>query len=313
ASTNGSLKTAQNLFGGNKKLQIIKNNQNRGFSGGNNTGFEHSKGKYIVFLNNDTTVAPDWLIYLVEAMENDPTIGVAQSLIHTIDGKKIQTAGWLYGNYLIKKHQLFQDTPSNVEFEPIFEVSFVCGASMIIRRDILKAMGAFEPKIPFFYDDTLLSLKTLLSGKKVVTISASKIFHIGSATNVWKTRFTTYSLLRANMLLLFDVYYKKTDLAKALLSNLFYLGISSVFNLQKRNSAAVLGNLEALAWSLRNLRFLWQNRLIHWSKTKITPEELKEKFVRVNIPVAFYLFPTKLSHDHFTYVIRGHEKAMIKR
>jgi GT2 family glycosyltransferase len=313
ASTDRSLKIIKDNFSNHPKVKIIASPTNLGFSGGNNLGIEQSKGQYVVFVNNDTTVPLDWLTPLVETMETDPSIGVAQSMIYTIDGKKIQAAGFLYSNGLIKKEQLFLGKSSDIDFEPVFEVSFVCGASMIIRREILEKMGAFEPEIPFFYDDTLLSLKTLLSGKKAVTVSASKIFHVGSASDVWKTRFTTYHLLKANTALLFDVYYNKTELAKALMINGIYIFNSSVFNLQKKNVSAILGNFDAFVWSLRNLRYLWQNRLKHWSKTRISPEELKQKFVRVNLPIPVYLFPSKLNGDRYTYAIQGQERAILKR
>lgn len=184
---------------------------------------------------------------------------------------------------------------------------------MIIRREILQRMGAFEPEIPFFYDDTLLSIKTLLSGKKAVTISASKIFHVGSASDVWKTRFTTYHLLKANIALLFNVYYKKTELAKALVYNGLYIFNSSLFNLKKKNVLAILGDFDAFVWSFRNLRYLWQNRLKHWSRTRISPEELKERFVRVNLPISVYIFPSKLNSARYAYAIRGQENAILKR
>ena len=166
ASTDSSLEMAQQSFGNDSRLKIVKSTKNLGFSGGNNFGYNFAKGEYIVFLNNDTVVEPDWLIELVNAMRNDATIGLAQSMILTIDGDKIQTAGWLFTNYFLRKHQLCKDEPSSQKFQPIFEVSFVCGAAMIIRRSIIDEMGLFEPKMPFFYDDTLLSLKMWLSKKE---------------------------------------------------------------------------------------------------------------------------------------------------
>lgn len=312
ASTDDSLKNAEALFGSNPKIKIIKNKENLGFSGGNNVGLKQCSGQYTVFLNNDTTVDPQWLTHLVEALENDPKIGIAQSLICSIDGEKVQTAGWLYGNYLLKKYALFMDKPSRMVYKPKFEVSFVCGATMIVHRDILKHMGAFDPSIPYFYDDTLLSLKALMAGKKVVTVPASKTFHVGGATKVWQTRFTTFHLLKANLALLFDVYYKKTDLAWALLVNTLYLSSNLVFVLQKKNVPTIQGSFDAFLWSLGNLRYLWRNRLDHWSRTKISPEELKEKFVRINIPVPFYLFPSKLNNRRFTYSARGLENTAVE-
>lgn len=313
ASTDHALETAEEAFGVDKRLKIIRNGTNLGFSGGNNVGFDHSHGDYIVFLNNDTIVAPDWLATLVSAMQNDLTIGLAQSLILSIDGEKIQTAGWLFSNYLIHKCTLCADKPSNMRLQPIFEVSFVCGACMIIRREIIEAMGLFDPKIPFFYDDTLLSLKTRLAQKRVVTVSESKIRHVGGATNAWKTKFTTYHLLKSNLCLLFDVYPRQIDLARALMVNAFHIANNTIFCVKKKNIAAVFGNVGALTWSLKNFRFLWQKRLSHWSKTEVSPEALREKFVKIKLPTALYLLPSKLSNDALILAVSDYEKAILRR
>jgi GT2 family glycosyltransferase len=100
SSTDQSLKAVKDKFGSDQRLKIIENSSNLGFSGGNNVGYSFSKGEYIAFLNNDTVVSPDWLTHLFNALKNDETIGLAQSLIFNIDGEKIQIAGWLYSNYL---------------------------------------------------------------------------------------------------------------------------------------------------------------------------------------------------------------------
>lgn len=310
ASTDGSIQPIQDRYGADPRLQIIESASNLGYSGGNNLGYSYSRGRYIVFLNNDTTVEADWLIHLVEALEHDQTIGAAQSLIYSMDKKSIQSAGWLYSDYLIKKYALCADKPSYLQFKPIFDISFTCGASMIIRREILEEMGAFEPTVPFFYDDTLLTLKTRLIGKRAVTVSASKMCHASGATNVWKTYFTTFNLHRANNILIFDVFHKPSDLIKAAVFNVANAASNTVFNILKRNVAAVKGNLNAFTWTLRNFPFIWSNRLKHWSKTAVTAEQLKNGFVRVNLPVALYLFPSQSSANLLSQAMHRYEKAV---
>jgi O-antigen biosynthesis protein len=68
ASTDQSLKTVKEKFAEDPRLKIIENNRNLGFSGGNNIGYNFSKGEYIAFLNNDTTVTPSWLTHLSNAL-----------------------------------------------------------------------------------------------------------------------------------------------------------------------------------------------------------------------------------------------------
>jgi hypothetical protein len=174
-------------------------------------------------------------------------------------------------------------------------------------------MGAFVSKAPFFYDDTLLAVKTRLMGKRVVTVSGSKTRHVGGATKVWNIKFTTSHLFKSNILLLCDVYYLKTDLAKALFFNFFYTASNLFFSVSKKNTDVIFGSLEALIWSLRNARFLWQNRLNHWSKARVAPNALKEAFVRVKLPSAFFLFASKLGDDYFISGIKSYEKMVTKQ
>lgn len=313
ASRDKSLKKALEAFGAEPRLKIVQNPTNMGFSGGNNVGYAESKGEFIVFLNNDTVVEPNWLRILVDAMEKDPSIGLAQSMILTIDGKKIQTAGWLFSNYLIQKYALFAGHPSQQECQPIFEVSFACGAAMIIRREIAETMGLFDSKAPFFYDDTLLSVKSWLAKKRVVTVSASKVRHLGGATNVWNTRFTTYNLLKSNACLLFDAYPGITELAKALLIYLAHTSSDSLFCLRNKRVDVFIENIRGMKWLLLNFKYLWKNKLRHWAKSIVSSEELKEKFLRVNLPVPLFLLPTRLGIDYFESEIRLYEKKLTKK
>jgi GT2 family glycosyltransferase len=310
ASTDSSLEIAQK-FKGDPRFKIIENKVNTGFSGGNNLGFGYSRGNYVVFLNNDTIVNDDWLSYLVEALQNDDTIGLAQSMILTIDGKMIQTGGWLFSDYLITKLMIGEKKHSNVDFQPIFEISFVCGASMVIKRDLIKEIGLFDSSVPFYYDDTLLSLKTWLADKKVVTVSKSKIRHIGGASRAWNVELITYNLLKANTRLIFDIYYQLDELAIALLLNVISTTINALFCLKRKNIAVIYANTRGFLWALKNLRYLWQNRLVHWRNTKITPKKLKENFIRIKIPIPFYIIPSKLTNAYIDFELSKYENSLL--
>jgi hypothetical protein len=74
--------------------------------------------------------------------------------------------------------------------------------------------------------------------------------------------------------------------------------------------AAVLGNIQGLAWGLSNFKYLWQNRLNNWSKTEIQQKQLEEKFLRLKLPVPFYLIPSRLSADYFTFEVGKYENAI---
>ncbi|MDE7311750.1 MAG: glycosyltransferase family 2 protein [Eubacterium sp.] len=62
-----------------KQLKIIDTGENLGYAGGNNAGARHAKGEYLVFLNNDTAVEPDWLVNLYRFMKEHPACGMANA------------------------------------------------------------------------------------------------------------------------------------------------------------------------------------------------------------------------------------------
>ncbi len=312
ASTDSSLKEAQKRFGSDPRLKIVQSKINTGFAGGNNLGFKYCRGEYVVFLNNDTLVEEDWLTKLVEAMQNDPSIGLAQSKIINMHNDEIQNAGWLFSNYLVRKHSLGEKQNIKTKFFPVFEVSVASGASMIASRALIDEVGLFDSKIPFFYDDTLLSFKAWLAKKRVVAVDDSHIRHIMGATSSWNIERTTYNLYKAKTCLLFDLYFRYGDIIKAVFVNLDYTLISIVFSLKNYNLSAVYGTLKGLGWSFRNFGYLWQNRLKHWSGAKLSPAELKSVFVKVNIPTALYFLPSKLSNDYFDCAAEDYAKKITK-
>jgi GT2 family glycosyltransferase len=60
-------------------LKVVVADKNLGFGAGNNLGVKNATGEYIVFLNNDTVVMPDWLVNLHGAISRNKNIGIATS------------------------------------------------------------------------------------------------------------------------------------------------------------------------------------------------------------------------------------------
>src|SRR3990172_10853906 len=75
-------------------IKVLEIKKNRGYAGANNLGVKRATGKYILFLNNDTNVTPNFLEPLVEKIENDKTIGAVQPQIRNmVDKNAIDSIG----------------------------------------------------------------------------------------------------------------------------------------------------------------------------------------------------------------------------
>ena len=83
-------------------LRPLRSALNLGFAAGNNFAARHAKGKYLVFLNDDTQTQAGWLEWLVSAAEADPSVGAVGSRLLFPDGR-LQEAGvvvWANGTCL---------------------------------------------------------------------------------------------------------------------------------------------------------------------------------------------------------------------
>lgn len=313
ASTDRSLDLVNKGFATNKNFNIVRNSKNLGFGPANNVGFRHTRGDYIVFLNNDTSVDPEWLEILVDAMEKDRTIGLAQSLILNMDNRTVQTAGWLISDYCVFLYPvgLGREGYGDV-FPDVFEISTAMGTAMIAEREFLQEVGLFDPRYFWYYDDDYLSFRTWLAGKRVVTVSGSKVCHVGGGTSrrahnvATRRRHTTIGAVS----LILDFYRNLSYMTKGLfISTVHELYRSFREIIEQRRAFEFWGNLSAISWILRNFRYVWGNRLKYWSKARIDERTLISRIVRIRIPTSIYLVP-KLLTLYFRNETEKYEKSL---
>lgn len=163
-------------------VKVLELDKNYGFAKANNIGARSARGKYIVFLNNDTVVAPDWLHKLVDVMEKDREIGIVGSkLLFLNEPQKINSAGgnitFYGGGYDIG----FLDDDSE-KYNIAGNRGCVCAASMMVRREEFLSFGGFDEDYFMYSEDTDLCWRYWLYGKRVRYIPDSVIYHKFSGT-----------------------------------------------------------------------------------------------------------------------------------
>jgi len=150
ASTDGSVKLTRNFFDHDERLQIVESNVNGGCAMGYNLGAVKANGKYVVFLHNDTKVSPDWLKELVNVMESNSTVGVAQSKLLIMDSNKIFSAGGHFDHFGLCYKRGFGEEDQG-RYDKLDEVFFAQSPTMAVRSSALKEVGYFDPL--FFYHE----------------------------------------------------------------------------------------------------------------------------------------------------------------
>ena len=162
------------------QFRLIEIKKNRGFAGGNNIGVKKAKGKYVLLLNNDTEVDPNFIGPLVERMENDPSIGCVQpelrSMVHKnlIDsiGSFFTFTGFLYHYGYFQQHKKKQ-------YQNELSVYSVKGACCMLKRSDYLYLGGLDEDFVCYVEESDLCHRILLSGKKIVYVPNSFIHHFG--------------------------------------------------------------------------------------------------------------------------------------
>jgi len=171
---------------------LIKSSENLGFSGGNNLGILHSKGKYLLFINNDTEVEPNLLEPMVEAFENDETLGMISPKIifhHHKKEKLMQYAGGVGINYIKGTGPFFGYGEIDTGQYQTSYTQLIHGAAVMVPRALMKTVGVWPDIYFLYYEEIDWSEHFKRLGYKLKFIAESTVYHkeslsIGKATPI---------------------------------------------------------------------------------------------------------------------------------
>lgn len=163
-------------------LRLVNIDKNIGCFAGNNQGARHARGKYLIFLNNDTLALPGWLGPLVETAEKDAGVGAIGSMLIYPDGRLQEAGGIVWKTGEVHYYGRGESTEDR-RFTFAREVDFCSSASLLVRKDCFDQLGGFdESYLPISYSDVDISFGVRLLGYKVVYQPLSRIIHFGSPT-----------------------------------------------------------------------------------------------------------------------------------
>ncbi|MEY2426625.1 MAG: hypothetical protein QOI61_2197, partial [Actinomycetota bacterium] len=165
------------LVGPLRGVRLIESAINLGFSGGYNLAARHSRGKYIVLLNDDTIVQPNWLRPLVEAVEALPRVGVVGSCNLSMDGT-IEEAG----SVVFSDGQTFgvgRGLPGDsMEWDFVRDVDYCSASSILVTREAWEAVGGLDESFhPAYHEDVDLCMRIRAAGYRIVYEPRSKVMH----------------------------------------------------------------------------------------------------------------------------------------
>ena len=149
-------------------VRVIRNERGLGPAGSRNRGAEAARGRFLVFLGNDTAVAPGWLGNLLDTAERDERVGAVGSMLVGPNGR-IREAGavvWRTGEAVeYGRGKSAEDR----RFGFAREADFCSGAALLVRRELFERLGGFDRRYESAtYADADLCFGLRAHGHKVV-------------------------------------------------------------------------------------------------------------------------------------------------
>lgn len=181
----------ENGWGDWVRLEVA--DRNGGFAFGNNFAIRPALAsgdppRYILLLNADTEVFPGAVRTLLEFLDARPDVGIAGSRFENADGSDWTLAfrffsvrgefeqGAKFGpvSRLLKDHAV-----ARVMEEREAPVDWICGASMLIRREVFEDVGLMDEGYFLYYEETDFCLRARRAGWPCWYVPSSRVMHIG--------------------------------------------------------------------------------------------------------------------------------------
>ena len=187
ASTDGSADLIRRRF---PDVNLIVNERNLGFGGGNNVGIRASQGRYIMMLNNDARLDAKCIEELKRSIEKDERYGAcACKILLENEDNLVDSAGIVvfWDGLSIGRGRLEKGDRYNKEEE----VFFSSGCACLFRKKMLDDIGLLDEDFFAYADETDMGWRARMAGWKCIYNPKAVVYHFHSASS------GTYSPLKA--------------------------------------------------------------------------------------------------------------------
>jgi GT2 family glycosyltransferase len=282
---NSGQRLAQQRLGAAANVQVIENNENRGFGAAINQVYSQSSSPFLAILNDDAIASPQWLGELLDVIESRPDVGMCASQVRLLESGQIDSAGMLICADGSSKQRGHFRAPG--EYCRREEVLLPSGSAALYRRAMLDEIGGFDEDFFLYCEDTDLGLRARWAGWKCLYAPQAAVDHAYSSTAGRASALKAYYVERNRLFLLVKNFPAANLLAAPLVSMLRY-GWHIIFLLRGRGAAAHFREdgqsglrLVALVigahWALvRNWNKLWKKRREVRKTARLTAAQFRQ-------------------------------------
>lgn len=190
-STDGSPEMVRAEF---PDVHLIANTDNKGFAAANNQALPLCQGEYVLLLNSDTIVLEGALDQMVAHMHaNSHVSGLGCKLLNA-DGSLQPSAHQFYStarslieNRLV--HMVWRKRHANTPFLSFWDhgsirrVDWVCGAVLMLRRDVIREVGLLDDSFFMYGEEIDWQMRMAKAGHQIWFLPHARIVHYGGGSS----------------------------------------------------------------------------------------------------------------------------------
>lgn len=229
-STDNSYENLNKKYKNNRKIDIIKTTENKGYAVGNNFGIRYAIKKYnpdnIFIANPDIFFEENIIFDIEEVLKNNPKIAVVAPMV----SKGYNS--WKLPNYFSTLASLFlllnkkfgNKVYSGQRKNKINYVDVVAGSLFVIKKQAFEEIGGFDEDTFLYYEENILAFKLKSLGYKSVILGNITYDHNHGTTvkKVFKSKVKVFTII-VNSIKIYDYKYLKINVFQKIIFNLFVI------------------------------------------------------------------------------------------
>ena len=297
-SEDNSYQLIKNNF---KNVKLYKTEKNLGYSGGCNFGAKYSKGKYILFLNNDTVHSNNFIEPLIDFLESNDNVSSVQPKIKNYYKKKYfdyagASGGFIdYLVYPFCRGRIFETIEKdNNQYDDNYQVFWTSGTAFITRKKTFDLLSGFDEKLFCHMEEIDYCWKNYLIGYKSYVIPQSVVYHKGAQSLKYDSYYKKYLNHRNSIILLLTNFELHRSIKYFFLR--FFLEIlSSIYELFRLKPMHFLIHYKTFIYLFFNFSYLFKRRKFIQKIRKVDDFKIinSDILLRKSIVKDYFLFNKK--------------------
>ncbi len=184
------------------EIQVLETGVNLGYAGGNNVGIQEALkqgAQAVLLLNNDTIIQPGFIQALVHSAGAKPEVGIWGGYPLRFSNPEIlDHLGGLWNSAKGDFDLVGIKAPRGFKTESTLD--YVCGCSILIRREVFEKIGFLEPQFFLFWEEADFAMRAKKAGFSIGICYEAVLLHKVSASFIGGSPHKKYFWWRSRLL-----------------------------------------------------------------------------------------------------------------